>query len=171
MTVKTGKLSDFIPDPNNANKGSPRGMKMLDNSLRQYGVGRSLVSDKNNILIAGNKTQERAIDIGIEDAIIVETDGSQVVIVKRTDLDLNSEDGRARALAVYDNRTGEIDLSWDPDQLKLLPDELLLQLWTPSELKIVIPEALELDSNGGGGSSEDAEMHQCPKCGFRFKDG
>lgn len=169
MTVKKGKLSDFIPDSKNANKGSPRGLRVLDNSLRQYGAGRSLVSDKNNKLIAGNKTQERAMDLGIEDAIIVETDGTQVVIVKRMDLDLESEDGRARALATYDNRSGEVDLIWDADQLKLLDQEVLLQLWTPTELKIVIPEALDLGGNGKG--SDEGEMHQCPKCGFRYKDG
>jgi hypothetical protein len=113
-----GKITDFTPDPANANKGTERGLRMLDDSLAQSGLGRSIVTDKNNIIIAGNKTHERAVDQGFEDAIVVPTDGKQLVVVQRTDLDLlNDPDGRARMLAYRDNRVAEIDLDWDAEQL------------------------------------------------------
>jgi hypothetical protein len=111
-TAKTGKLSDLTPDPDNANKGTQRGLRMLDNSLRNYGAGRSIVTDKNDVIIGGNKTAERAADIGLNDTITVETDGTQLVVVKRTDLDL-ATDPRARELAYADNRVGQVDLDWD----------------------------------------------------------
>lgn len=130
------KLTEFKPDRRNANKGTARGLKALDRSLREYGAGRSLLADKNNILIAGNKTQERAVDIGLEDAIVVETDGTKVVVVKRTDLDLeNDPDGRARALATFDNRVGQLDLSWDVEALRIVDPEVLKSLWTINELE------------------------------------
>ena len=130
----TSKLSDFTPDKGNANKGTQRGLKALDTSLRQYGAGRSILVDKNGKIIAGNKTAERAADLGIDDVIVVQTDGNQLVAVQRTDLDLDSEDGKARALATYDNRSGQLDLDWDIDALSTVDVDVLKDLWTVDEL-------------------------------------
>ena len=60
---KGAKISDLIPDAANANKGTQRGLKALDTSLRQYGAGRSILIDRDGRIIAGNKTAERAADI------------------------------------------------------------------------------------------------------------
>jgi len=138
MEQRTAKLTDFRPDPKNANRGTARGLKVLDNSVGQYGAGRSLLADRNGTLIAGNKTQDRLIDHGIEDAIVVESDGTKAVVVVRTDLDLaNDPDGRARALATYDNRAGELDLEWDADALADLDDGLLKDLFTDKEYELI----------------------------------
>lgn len=116
--MATRKLKDYKPDPTNANKGTERGQYMLENSLHKYGAGRSVLADKNGYLIAGNKTLEVAGQIGIDDVIEVETDGTKLVVVKRTDLDLLSEDDkRARELAYADNRAGEVSLEWDAEQV------------------------------------------------------
>ena len=48
---------------------------------------------------------------------VVETDGTELVAVKRTDLDLDDDTGTARKLAYYDNRASEISLSWDAEQM------------------------------------------------------
>ena len=130
----TSKISDFTPDKDNANKGTQRGLKALDTSLRQYGAGRSILVDKHGRIIAGNKTVERAADIGLDDVIVVESDGTKLVAVKRTDLDLDSEDGKARALATYDNRVGQLDLDWDIDALKSVDSDVLKELWNVDEL-------------------------------------
>ena len=110
------KVSDLQPDERNANKGTERGLKALDHSLRQYGAGRSILVDKNGKIIAGNKTAQAAVEIGLEDVLLVQTDGRQVVAVQRTDLDLDT-DPAARAMAVADNRVSELDLAWDADEL------------------------------------------------------
>ena len=128
------KLVDLVPDKDNANKGTQRGLKALDTSLRQYGAGRSILVDKHGRIIAGNKTVERAADIGLDDVIVVESDGTKLVAVKRTDLDLDSEDGKARALATYDNRVGQLDLDWDIDALKSVDSDVLKELWNVDEL-------------------------------------
>jgi hypothetical protein len=110
------------PDGKNANSGTPRGRAMVEESLRRYGAGRSILVDKSGRIIAGNTTHECAIDIGLTDAVIVKTDGRKLVVVQRTDLDL--DDPVARALAVADNRTSEVGLSWDPGVLaELAADE------------------------------------------------
>lgn len=51
--IKRGKVTDLTPDKRNANKGTERGLKALDHSLRQYGAGRSLLVDKHGRIIAG----------------------------------------------------------------------------------------------------------------------
>jgi hypothetical protein len=43
---------------------------------------------------------------------VIETDGTELVVVQRTDLDLEA-DPRARELAYADNRIGELNLDWD----------------------------------------------------------
>jgi DNA modification methylase len=114
--VQETTIDKLIPDQHNANAGTERGRYMLDHSLRQYGAGRSILVDKNGRVIAGNKTLEVAADIGLDDVIVVETDGNKLVAVKRTDLDL--EDGeRARLLAYADNRAGQVGLEWDAEAI------------------------------------------------------
>lgn len=99
----------------NANLGTQRGRGLLEKSLRKLGAGRSILADKNGNIIAGNKTIEGAAEIGLP-VRIVETDGKELVVVKRMDLDLYSEtDKRGRTLAYADNKIAELDLAWKPE--------------------------------------------------------
>lgn len=112
-------LEDLTPDPGNANKGTERGHWMLEQSLRFYGAGRSILADKDGTVIAGSKTLEAAADMGLP-VRVVDTDGSELVVVRRTDLDLDGEGEkatRARELAYADNRTSEVGLAWDAGQI------------------------------------------------------
>lgn len=136
--MKQTKVTDYRPDPENANVHSERGTKMLEDSLSMVGLGRSIVTDKNGIILAGNATQERAVDQGFTDAIEVETEGDQLVVVRRKDLDLlNDPDHRARLLSVLDNRVSEVSLSWQPEVLESyrLQGVPLDKAWTPVELR------------------------------------
>jgi len=112
-------ISDLTPDPENANLGTERGLRMLDDSLREDGAGRSILVDRDGVTIAGAKTLERAADIGLP-IRVVQTDGNELVVVQRTDLDLDGEGEeqvRARRMAYRDNRSSEVSLSWNVDQL------------------------------------------------------
>jgi hypothetical protein len=117
--ARKGSIKDLRQDPANANKGKVRGAAALEESLQRYGAGRSIVVDRNGIVIGGNKTLETVGAIGMEDTIVVPTDGRQLVVVQRTDLDL-STDIRAKELAVVDNRTSELSLDWDADVMAAL---------------------------------------------------
>ena len=114
--IKQGTIKDLKFDPQNANKGTERGNQALEESLQRYGAGRSVLADKNGVIIAGNKTVEKAGELGIEDAVFVPTRGDQLVVVVREDLDLTT-DPEARALAIADNRVGELDLNWNIEAL------------------------------------------------------
>lgn len=118
-TIET-KIDKLIPDNLNANKGTEFGEHLIDKSFRELGAGRSILLDKNNRIIAGNKSVEKCAEIGLEDVIIVETDGTKLVAVKRTDIDLDSERGRSMALA--DNATSKANLEWDEENIKAIAE-------------------------------------------------
>lgn len=121
-TTTIGGLADLTPDPHNANRGTERGAGMLEASLRAYGAGRSLLVDKHGVVIAGNKTLEAAASVGLDDVVVVQTDGTKLVVVQRTDLDLGA-DPAAKALGVADNRVAQVGLEWDAQVLQDLVAE------------------------------------------------
>lgn len=104
-------IESLVPDNKNFNKGTEYGDRLMDESLRKFGLARSIVIDKNNRIIAGNKTAEKAADIGFTEVLVVEVDGNQLVAVKRKDIDLDSAKGRELALA--DNATSKANIAWD----------------------------------------------------------
>lgn len=158
--IKQAKISDLTLDGHNANQGTQRGLGMLDNSLRKHGAGRSVLLDKKGKAIAGNKTIERAADIGIEDVIIVKTNGKQLVAVQREDLDLDDPNSGARELAYLDNRTGEAGLAWNPDVV-LADFEAgnidFSQLWNEQEWQSLLEGFGNDWLNGGGGNGREPE--------------
>ena len=108
-------IESLVLDNKNFNKGTEYGEHLMDESLRKFGLGRSILIDRNDRIIAGNKTTEKAGELGFEKVVIVETDGSTLVAVKRNDIDLDSQKGRELALA--DNATSKANLSWDEDMI------------------------------------------------------
>lgn len=144
MTEKT--LNSLIPDRANANRGTKRGRKALESSLKKYGAGRSILIDRNGRIIAGNKTVEAAGKIGIENVIVVPTDGKQIVAVQRMDLDIDSVAGRE--LAYADNRVGELSLDWDPAQMLADIDAGidLSAMFDDDELAIMLAELKSSDN-------------------------
>jgi DNA modification methylase len=127
-------LADLTDDPQNANRGTARGRTLLHDSLATYGAGRSILTDRTGTVIAGNKTleQARTLDLPIQ---TVQSDGRTLVVVQRTDLDLEAG-GTARALALADNRIGEVNLAWDEDLLRRFTadGDTFRDLWTETEL-------------------------------------
>jgi DNA modification methylase len=115
------KIAGLIPDAKNANRHSERGQAVVAESLAKYGAGRSILIDKHGRIIAGNLTVEQAGAAGLTDLIVVQSDGTKLVAVQRTDLDLLKDD-RAKLLAIADNRSAEVSLVWDAELLASLAE-------------------------------------------------
>lgn len=113
--IREEQIQSLVFDDKNFNKGTEYGGHLMDESLRKFGLGRSILIDKNNRIIAGNKTAEKAGELGFEKVVVVETDGDTLVAVKRKDIDLDSQMGRELALA--DNATSKANLAWDEDMI------------------------------------------------------
>jgi len=138
--MKLIDLQELTPDPENPNQGTPEGKILLEHSIRKLKCGRSIVVDRNDCIIAGNKTYHAAIANGVEQGIVVETSGDTLVAVMRTDLDLEEETGRTMAIA--DNRTAEIGLSWSHEKVSAIAESGrdLSGLFSATELDEIIGE-------------------------------
>ena len=89
-TIKIQSISELVLDDRNANRGTERGRKLLQNSLEKLGAGRSVLLDREGRVIAGNKTIEKARQVGFKQVAVIETDGKTLVAVQRRDLDLKN---------------------------------------------------------------------------------
>lgn len=144
--TKKASIKELRPDDKNINQSSARGGEMLRRSLQEYGAARSLVADKNMRIVAGNQTLEAAAAIGLDDVVVVPTDGSKLVVVQRTDIDLDTP--RGRELAIADNRTNQV--GYNPDPLMLAwhgsNGADLDKFWLPDELAALdLPDVDGLD--------------------------
>lgn len=157
--IRSIPIDELKPDRRNANKGTERGRKLLEHSIEHLGAGRSILSDRNDNIIAGNKTLEVAAEKGLP-IQVVETYGDTLVVVKRMDLDLyDAEDTRGRELAYADNRVSEVDYQVDEQMLAQdFRDEKVDLSWMYSDLEM--EQILRLDKlasmeNGEDGYSDD----------------
>lgn len=97
-------MSEIKFDKRNYRKHSDKNKDLIRKSLEECGAGRSIVIDNDNEIVAGNGLYEQAKKLGIKTKII-ETDGSELVVVKRTDL--STDDFKRKQLAVMDNSTSD----------------------------------------------------------------
>ena len=109
-------IEDLKQDSRNFNKGSEQGQELMERSFKEMGAGRSILIDRNGNIIAGNKSQKAAIAAGIKKVRIIETTGDELVAVKRTDVDIDSAEGRK--MAYLDNLTTHVNLTWDQTELQ-----------------------------------------------------
>lgn len=121
------KIKDLKFDDKNFNTGTEYGKHLMEKSLSKFGAGRSILIDKNNKIIAGNKTTENFAELGYEDVKIVETDGKTLVAVKRNDIDLDTPEGREFALA--DNQTAKTNIDFDFSVMESELREDTLEEW------------------------------------------
>ena len=92
---------------------------------------------KTGVILAGNATVQAAREVGITGVRIIESDGSELVAVRRSGLSPEQK----RRLALYDNRTAEL-ADWDAGVLASLAGELdLSALWEEDELTALLAHA------------------------------
>lgn len=92
-------------DKNNARVHSKESQNAVHQSLKQLGAGRSIVIDADNTLIGGEATMTEAQNLGIK-VKIIDSDGSELIAVRRTDL--KYDDPKRKALALADNRCNDL---------------------------------------------------------------
>jgi hypothetical protein len=119
---KVINIEELAQDTHNFNKGTDEGRALMERSLNELGAGRSILIDKDNNIIAGNKTQEAAIKAGIKKVRVIETTGDELVAVKRTDVDIDSAKGRE--LALVDNLSTQVNLSWDEAEIEAIDTQI-----------------------------------------------
>ena len=154
---QTIDIQELVQDQHNFNKGTAEGEKLMQKSLTELGAGRSILIDKDGNIIAGNKTQKAAIAAGIQKVRVIESDGSELIAVKRTDLSIDSKKGRELALA--DNVTTQVNLAWDDVELAKVEVEVGID---PTEWGLELGNELNADDFG-----EDFQLAEGDKAPFR----
>lgn len=146
-------IDQLRPDKRNFNKHTEYGMHLLEKSVEQFGLGRSVVLDKNDVIIGGNGVTETAAQKDLNRVIIVETDGTQLVAVRRTDIDINTKRGREMALA--DNSVGMANLDLDDDAIKVAADEFGFD---PGDWGVDLENPDDKNGNDGGAGAKKYEI-------------
>ena len=124
MPDKETSINNLKADHKNARKRTSQSKFLIEESLKRYGAARSIVIDESGRILAGNGTVEGAKQAGISKVRIVETDGDEIIAVRRTGL---SEDEKI-GLALADNRTSDLS-EWDGDMLQQLSDNHDISPW------------------------------------------
>ena len=117
-------ISDLRSDHKNARKRTDRSAALIKESITRYGAARSIVIDEENRILAGNGTIEGAKAAGIKNVRIIETNGDEIIAVKRTGLTEDQKIG----LALADNRTSDLS-EWDKEMLHQLSEEHDITPW------------------------------------------
>jgi len=117
-------INTLKADHKNARKRTDRSADLIKESLERYGAARSIVIDEENRILAGNGTVEGAKAAGIKNVRIIETEGDEIIAIRRTGL---SEDEKV-GLALADNRTSDLS-EWDQEMLHHLAQQHDLAPW------------------------------------------
>lgn len=97
------QLKDIKQDKRNYRVHNEKNLSLIKKSIDEVGFGRSIVIDSENEIVAGNGlVSQVAKNTPIK---VVETDGTELVVVKRTDLKTN--DDKRKQLAIMDNSTSD----------------------------------------------------------------
>lgn len=117
-------MSELKFDPKNYRIHGEKNKRLIQKSLVDCGAGRSILIDKEDCIIAGNGVYEQAQELGLK-VRIIESDGSELIAIKRTDL--KTEDARRKALALADNYTSDTSV---------FDIEAVMEDFTPDELDL-----------------------------------
>lgn len=145
---KPETVSDLIPDDKNFNKGNAYGEGLIEKSFSKFGAGRGILVDKNNRIIAGNKSTQKFVESGNEKIIVVETTGDTLVVTKRTDIDLDTPQGREMALA--DNMAASKNITIDAELVEAELTEAVAIEWGVETGKNIEAEEDDFDVPEGG---------------------
>ncbi len=141
-----GKVEKIKFDTRNYRKHNEKNKKLINKSLSECGAGRSILIDANNEIIAGNGVYEQAENLKMA-VRVIETDGNELIAIKRTDL--KTGDKTRKRLALMDNSasdTSEFDfeLLKEDFQIKDLTD-MGIDIKNLEDIEIEMPELADGD--------------------------
>ena len=154
----------YTLDPRNARTRDERAKDVIRKSLETFGAGRSITIDAENVVISGNGVYEQAIALGIP-VREIETDGTELIVVKRTDLETRA--AKRIGLALADNQTATL-AKWDEPVLEELKAELLGEIEFEAMGFGMADQAIPGDNKDIDEDAMAVTANECPKCGFKW---
>lgn len=151
------QIKDIKFDERNYRTHSEKNKQLIRKSINECGLARSVVVDNENCLIGGNGVVSQ-LDKNTP-VRVIETDGSELVVVKRTDL--KTDDEKRKRLAIMDNSTS------DSSEFDLELLQVDFDTYDLDNMGIEVPnidfsyEEDELSSE----KNVNKKLLQCPVCG------
>ena len=174
--VRVRSPEDYQPNPRNTNKGTERGNAAIDASMRDTGFHRGIFVADDGVVVGGNHAYESSVSNGIVTEFVeIEADGTIGVATRRTDWKTHRSK-EARKAAIADNRTQQLNLDYNPDELKLELEEITFpaELFSSQEVADIMdgitrePADMEPDDPLNGMRSPKEIDCTCPECGCKF---
>jgi DNA modification methylase len=106
-------MSELKFDTKNYRIHGEKNLRLIGKSLSECGAGRSILIDKEDCIIAGNGVYQKAKEMSLP-VRVIESDGTELIAIKRTDL--TNKDDRRKALALADNYTSDTSV-FDVDMI------------------------------------------------------
>lgn len=159
MGGRVADVTTYKPQRRNANRHTQRGMSALEQSVQADGWIGAITVAADDETFDGSARIETAAATGFDDPIVVESDGTRPVVVRRVDIP-TADDPRAVRLGLAANRVAELNLDWDTTVLAALGESIdLSQFWTRDELAGLLEQEIVA---GGGGDDFDTTPDEGP---------
>ena len=115
------KLSSITPDDKNNNKHTAYGMDLLEKSVNKVGIIESITVSNDDKIISGNARHEIFGKNFTKEALVIETDGTQPIIIKRTDIE--SDTKQFYEASILANTTAKKNIDFDMEVIDTLVEE------------------------------------------------
>ena len=112
------KLSSITPDDKNNNKHTAYGMDLLEKSVNKVGIIESITVSNDDKIISGNARHEVIGKNFEKEALVIETDGTQPIIIKRTDIE--SDTKQFYEASILANTTSKKNIDFDIEVIECL---------------------------------------------------
>lgn len=145
---KKVKLSSLIPDNKNNNKHTAYGMDLLEKSVNKVGIIESITVSNDDKIISGNARHEIIGKNFTKEALVIETDGTQPIIIKRTDIESDTKEFYEASILA--NTTSKKNIDFDMEVIDLLAVEYDIDV-VDLGVDIVNEEILEAEEDDFNG--------------------
>jgi len=115
------KFKDIEPDLRNTNRHTEYGTYALEKSLESVGIIESITISNDNVIISGNARHEKIGQKFTKEPIIVETDGTTPVVIKRTDIKSGTK--KFHKASILSNTVAEKNQNIDIELVQVIADE------------------------------------------------
>ena len=115
------KLSSITPDDKNNNKHTAYGMDLLEKSVNKVGIIESITVSNDDKIISGNARHEVIGKNFTKEALVIETDGTQPIIIKRTDIESDTKEFYEASILA--NTTSKKNIDFDIEVIDALAVE------------------------------------------------
>jgi hypothetical protein len=158
-------------DKRNTNLHTDEGLELLGKSIDKVGIIESYTISNDGVVISGNARHEKISAKITKEPIVIETDGTEAIIIKRTDIESNTK--KFHEASILANTTAHKNFNLDYDVIDEIVEEFDI------DVEEVGVEFLELDSdddidfdninsNQDRESSKPVKQVACPSCGHNF---